>query len=590
MCALAGILAGKDRVDTTLRELIESQIHRGPDSQEYFVDSVNNVGIGFGRLAIVDLHSGNQPWVDGEVIVSFNGEIFNTDELISKLESCDGRSDFEYTEAAIIARLYKLYGLDFLNSLNGMFAISIYDRDQKKLFLVRDRFGIKPLFYSNSNGRFLYASELQTLRKCINGLTISNQQLRNYMSLGYVPSPNTIFNEVNQLEPGEYLSIDCSTLRMEASQWYRIVPVKNCPVSNVDAVEQLRYHLRRAIYSWSRSDVPVSYQLSGGVDSGLLSAIASEGSCQSIVAYTLGFQGADESQWDETDLAMATARKLNAVHHLKTLSSDEVADDMLQILRSLAQPYSGGIPSWFLYKEIAKNFRVVMTGTGADELFGNYNRAAELNVIGVDPRAKKLTFEQFSNFFRRKLHILRECPIENVLSDAFLKGSIPTVELMFDSFCKFTSGGHDLVDALSMFCMRYQLSDEFLLMTDQFSMAHSVESRTPYLDHRLVEFAFSLPEEFKSTGTRVKFLLKDLASDYLPNSVIEAKKRGFSMPLSRYMRTVLKNDYLSSLQSSPFLADRFYHDIVESFLDGDNSHILTNWAAYMAEKSLVEFH
>jgi len=264
-----------------------------------------------------------------------------------------------------------------------------------------------------------------------------------------------------------------------------------------------------------------------------------------------------------------------------------VKDEITNIVRHLGQPYAGGIPSWFIFREISKAFKVSITGTGADELFGNYNRACYFSDLGLNENSGMLSYENFARFMREKLSINRNNKIDKILSEDILNLTSPTEELMYEEFRNISKRSFDLSDALSLFCMRYQLADEFLLMTDQLSMAHGVEARTPYLDHKLVEFAFTIPENLKSTKFNYKSLLKKVARIYLPNEVINAPKKGFSLPYSIYMRGELKDDFISSTSKFPYKSEFFINDIVGPMLSGDDSQILTNWAGYMAAKSIA---
>jgi asparagine synthase (glutamine-hydrolysing) len=306
-----------------------------------------------------------------------------------------------------------------------------------------------------------------------------------------------------------------------------------------------------------------------------------------VSTYTLGLNDAELSRWDERALSKISAKQINSINHEVILHSGMVRDEITNIVRHLGQPYAGGIPSWFIFKEISKSFKVSITGTGADELFGNYNRACYFSDLGLHENSGILSYEDFALFMREKLSINRNNKIEKILSEELMSSTSPTEELMYEEFKNIRKRSFDLSDAISLFCMRYQLADEFLLMTDQLSMAHGVEARTPYLDHNLVEFAFSIPENMKSTKSNYKHLLKKVAREYLPNEVINAPKKGFSLPYSFYMRGELRDDFISSTRIFPYKSDSFIKDIVDPMLSGNDTQILTNWAGYMFAKSLA---
>jgi asparagine synthase (glutamine-hydrolysing) len=587
MCGIAGVVSMLPDIKDTVEKLITLQSHRGPDGPSFFVDEGNGVALGFNRLSIVDLRDGIQPIIDNEVVVIFNGEIFNYKEIYDEMLTDGIIINGSITEVSVIAELYKSEGIDFLNKLNGMFVISIFDRVRKILIVARDRFGIKPLFYSRTQNNFTFASEITPLKLIARSLPISEQQLRNFFTLGYIPSPFTIFKEIFQLEPASYIEFDCTTFQLKKIQWYTLAYQKDYVISQEEAAEQLALKLRNSSKLWAYSEVPISFQLSGGIDSALLAAIESKSSIMPVSTYTLGLKDADLSRWDERALSKISAKQINSINHEVILHTGMVRDEITNIVRHLGQPYAGGIPSWFIFKEISKSFKVSITGTGADEIFGNYNRACFFSDRGLHENSGILSYEDFARFMREKLSINRNNKIEKILSEEVMSSTSPTEELMYEEFKNIRKRSFDLSDAISLFCMRFQLADEFLLMTDQLSMAHGVEARTPYLDHTLVEFAFTVPENIKSNESNYKKLLKKVAEDYLPNEVISAPKKGFSLPYSFYMRGEINEDFISSTSKLPYKSDSFIDDIIYPMLSGNDSQILTNWAGYMAAKSLA---
>lgn len=357
-------------------------------------------------------------------------------------------------------------------------------------------------------------------------------------------------------------------------------------IGEEEAAEQLSSQLRASSKLWAQSEVPISFQVSGGIDSALIAGIESKNSCTPVSTYTLGLKDPAFSRWDERALSMVSVKQFKSSHHEVLLHPGMLNDEITNIVRHLGQPYAGGIPSWFIFREISKAFKVSITGTGADELFGNYNRASYFQGQDLHESANMLSYDNFALFVRENLSINRCNSIEKVLSKEVLSLTSPTEELLYEEFKNIRRRSFDLSDALSLFCMRYQLADEFLLMNDQLSMAHGVEARTPYLDHKLVEFAFTIPEKLKSTKANYKSLLKKVAREYLPNEVINAPKRGFSLPYSFYMRGELKADFISSTSNFPYKSESFINEVAVPMLSGDDSQILTNWAGYMAAKSI----
>ena len=587
MCGLAGVVSMLPDLNDSVEKLVKQQSHRGPDGSSFFIDETRRVALGFSRLSIVALREGIQPFIDNEVVITFNGEIYNYKQLYADLLSERIKISGGITEISVIAALYKLEGMAFLDKLNGMFVISIFDRVKNILFIARDRFGIKPLFYSKSHNDFSFASEILPLKSRARSLSISKQQLRNFFTLGYIPSPYTIFEEIYQLEPSSYLQFDCASFQLRKIKWYVLSYNKDYSISEDDAADQLAFLLSRSTKLWSNSDVPISFQISGGIDSALLAGIESRTNSKQVSTYTLGLSDPELSRWDERELARLSATQFKSNHQEVLIRSGMVSDDISNIIGHLGQPYAGSFPSWFIFKEISKSFKVSITGIGADEILGNYNRACFFSDQGLIKHNKILSFDDFARYMRDKLSIIRNNKIERILSEEVVNSTVPTEVLMYEEFKNIWERSFDLVDALAQFSMRFQLADEFLLMTDQLSMAHGVEARTPYLDHKLVEFAFTIPEILKSTKSNYKSILKKVAREYLPIEVINGSKKGFSLPLSYYMRGELNDDFISNITSFSYKSESFVEDIVGPMLSGDDGQILTNWAGYISGRSIT---
>jgi asparagine synthase (glutamine-hydrolysing) len=584
MCGIIGIVDSKKTSKFDIRKLNSMQHHRGPDESGIFENTSIGLSMAMTRLSIVDIGNAHQPYTskDGFVII-FNGEIFNAIDLFKEF-----KKDFKYShshvhELEVIYALYKKYGEKFLNKLNGMFAIAIYDPIKNYLFIARDRFGIKPLYYGVKNNIFSFSSEIKPLTK-IFGNTVNINSASNYFELGFVSGKDTIFSNINSLLPGCSLRYGISNNNYLIKKWYKPNHIINNKLSDGEWNEVIYSQLSESVKKWSLSDVPICYLLSGGLDSSALVALASINSSNSVRTYSLGFNNNNESKWNELDIAKDVSKKYNTDHTEIILNSNDLADSLDDITHYIEQPYGGGLPSWAVFKKISENYKVAITGTGGDEIFGNYNRGAFISALDRTRIDNKLLKKMIENTFflasrRQYSDILRFSEINKKPCTGL--SNIENLLHLYNSY-KFDS----IDDSIAQLSIDSELTDDFLMMTDRFSMAHSVECRTPYLDHDLVNLLFSMPEDKKIKYHDYKSSLKSSVGHLLPKSVIDADKHGFNIPLSLWMRGRLRElteDLLgvSALQNSNFIKPEFYNLYVKPMLDGNNSNIEIIWSCLM---------
>ena len=470
MCGLAGVVGRWD--DALLERLGASLRHRGPDGGGAVTDG--DVALVARRLAILDVERGEQPMTSpsGRSTIVFNGEIFNAPMLREQLER-EGRSfASDHSDTEVVLALWEEYGERALHLLNGMFAFALLDREHRELVLVRDRFGIKPLYYAESP--FAFASELRTLLH-VPGVEreLDSESLFHYLSLRFVPGDRSIFAGVRRLPPGHLLRYDLET------RTARRVALVALELGTGGDPGRLREALRNAVVRWTLSDVPVAVSLSGGLDSSAVTALLAESGAR-VRTYSLGFEGED----DELPLARALAERWGTDHHEAVVDADELLDDLLQMVWALDEPYGGGLPSWYVYRFMADDVKVGLTGTGGDELFGNYRRfvpfeRARLRAIRRGD-VRRYHFEPsyyFTDDEKRALGV--DGPDTSEL-----------LQRIYDE-----SGSANARDSVLYLDVSTQLPDEFLHVTDRFSMAWSLEARTPFLDHELVELVASIPPE-----------------------------------------------------------------------------------------------
>jgi asparagine synthase (glutamine-hydrolysing) len=515
MCGIAGVVGRHD--DALLERLGASLHHRGPDGGGAVTDG--DVALIARRLAILDLETGEQPMnsPSGHSTIVFNGEIYNAPELRAELERVGRVFATDHSDTEVVLALWEERGAEGLRELNGMFAFALLDREQRELVLVRDRFGIKPLYYAEEP--FAFASELRTLLQ-VPGIEreLDRESLFHYLSLRFVPGERSILRGVKRLPPAHLLRRDLETGSTRVERWWRL------DFTSGGDPGELRDRLRDAVVRWTLSDVPVAVSLSGGLDSSAVTALLAESGAP-VRTYSLGFAGED----DELPLARELARRWGTEHHEAVVDADELLDDLLQMVWALDEPYGGGLPSWYVYRFMADDVKVGLTGTGGDELFGNYRR--------------------FVPFERARLRALRRGDVRRYHFEpsyyftddekrALGLDGPDTAELLQRVFDE--SGSASARDSVLYLDASTQLPDEFLHVTDRFSMAWSLEARTPFLDHELVEYVASIAPESRTDADDPKGVLREAVADLLTPAHLDAPKQGFVFPLARWLRGPLR--------------------------------------------------
>jgi asparagine synthase (glutamine-hydrolysing) len=581
MCGIIGLIDPNQKVRYDISDLNQMQNHRGPDERGVYKKSIEGLSMAMTRLSIVAVKEAHQPYIskDGYVVI-FNGEIFNCASLFKEIDKLQS-DKLNGHEVEVIYFLYKKYGESFLHKLNGMFSLSIYDPKQNSIFIARDRFGIKPLHYYNKDGVFCFSSEIRPLKKSLNGnVSIDSQSVANYFRLGYVPNPNTIYSEIKHLPPGNYIKYSLADKKLEMKKWWKHQYTINNELSKNDWYESINSQLSKSLTLWTTSDVPIAFSLSGGLDSSSLVALASVNSNQRIKTYSLGFEGEREEAWNELKIARDVSRKYNTDHTEIILKPDNLLDRLEDMVLHLEQPYAGGLPSWPLFQKIAKEYKVAIIGSGGDEIFGNYNRGRFFSQLNKGGLVKNLNLDLFKDSIQNAFFLMKEQQANQIL-----KNNEPSIAN--DLSHLFNEYKHNNVDdSVAQLSIDSQLVDEFLMMTDRFSMANSLEVRTPYLDHDLVSLLFSMPIEYRLDRDIYKIALRKSIGHLLPKSVLSAKKNGFKIPLSLWMRGHLRalvEELVgqTALNNSEFIKPDFYRNYVKPMLDGDNSNISLIWSVLM---------
>jgi len=603
-------MAGQFNVDQ-LHALNRSLVHRGPDSAGHYVSEDGKVGLAMRRLSIIDVESGDQPIANetGDIVLVCNGEIYNSPQLRRELEAAGHRFRTRNSDVETIVHLYEERGLECLQALNGMFGFVLHDKKKGLLFGARDRIGIKPLYYWQGPGSVAFASELKSLLH-LDGVSpaVNRQSLFHYMTLLYVPDAESILNDVMRIPPGHYFTYDLQRKDLRITRYWS-PKFEQVSRSLEESVEVVRHGARDAVARWSLADVPIACSLSGGLDSASIVGLLAESGQNKIKTYTLGFAGADEAEWNETELARLVASKWDTEHHEIILSPDELLDELIDMVWFLDEPYGGGLPSWYVFKLMSKDVKVAMTGTGGDELFGNYRKpkfyevsAARRTAILARWLARRNTggLRPLTQRLRALLAQRRRYPFGGVypgqykvFSDYDKRQSLFEMPMSsLEDTGAYMQRLYDMADAgnvrngLAAVDFRTQLAEEFLHMTDRFSMAHSLEARVPFLDHEFVETVFSIDPMLRSTQAEMKYLLKAAMTDLLPDPLLHAPKKGFIIPIGLWLRTRLKPvaRYLLSperLARQGLFARDFGKRYLEPHLDGRRDFGSIIWGALM---------
>lgn len=583
MCGICGMyhFGCSEPVDRELLPRMLAAIkHRGPDDQGIFDEE--GLALGMRRLSIIDLGGGSQPMFNesGDVVVVFNGEIYNYVELRRRLLA-HGHHLATDSDTEVIVHLYEDYGEDCVDHLRGMFAFALWDARRKRLLFARDRLGIKPLYYAEFDGRVVFGSEIKAMLLHPKlSARLDPHALSNYLSLKYVPAPQTIFAGIASLPPGHTMSVDRRGVSVRRYWDLSFVETHDRRMSEEDYADRLDEMLQESVKLRLRSDVPFGAFLSGGVDSSLVVALMSHQLDEPVKTYSVGFEGGDgEDKVDELPFARLTAKQFGTDHHEIVVLPGDFIELVQKVAWHLDQPLAdqATIPAYWLSQLAARDVKMVLTGEGGDELFAGYSRyygerfSSWFRCLPACARSLVLAAGAHVPRLRRaKIALYALCqadeaarltnwfPLFNremkasLLSDR-LRGQLDGVstEQVFHDHLVGLKASQPLNRMLYV-DTKLWLPDYLLLRGDKMSMAASLEARVPLLDHKLVEFAAGLPTHLKLRGFRRKYLLKKVARRYLPIEVVKRRKRGFPMPLAAWFRA----------DARPFVRDLLSPEVV----------------------------
>ena len=584
MCGIYGYLSPTGTIDPTiLRRMGHPLKHRGPDDEgEVILDSSEvSVGLGHKRLSIIDLSpAGKQPMAneDETIWITFNGEIYNFREIRKELEG-KGHKFRSHSDTEVIVHLYEELGTKCLERLNGMFAFALWDAKQKSLFLARDRTGKKPLHYCVHRGHFLFASEIKALlQHPLVSREIDLKSLNKYLAYEYVPAPNSIFKAIKKLEPG-YCLLFRGGAAVTSQYWD--IPMEDYPISDrteAQYIDELKELLERAVTArLEAADVPVGLFVSGGLDSGVVAAIARKAK-ENLQCFSIGFE---EASFDESRYAQQVARSLGIKHHLKVFRAQEMLHMVERLPEILDEPLADPsiLPLYLLSQFAAEHMKVVLSGDGGDELFAGYQTYQAHKLVTIYDALPGFVKESVKAFaFRLPVshkylsldfkikQFLKGVGVSSEVRFFLWRGAFSNVERhallrpevrrelqnenAYEEIYRYVrkSGLTKELERILYLSMKLYLQDNNLVTVDRASMANGLEVRSPLLDRDVVDFVCRLPMEYKLNGLKTKYILKKVAEELLPRNIVYRKKKGFGVPLAKWLTGELREfmlDYLS---------------------------------------------
>lgn len=601
MCGICGWVSNQKVDRSILETMIGALQHRGPDAQGIKV--MGNVGLGHSRLSIIDLsEAANQPMSneDDTIWLVYNGEFYTfqsyRENLIQKGHHFNSNTDSE-----VLLHLYEEYGPEFVLKMSGMFAFGLWDKKQNLLMLARDRVGIKPLYYFHQGTTFLFASEMKSLllHPAISR-EIDPEALHAYFMFGYIPQNLSIFHCIRKLPAATYLIFKEGQIFIN-KYWNLPQGVNSYFTGAADEIErELLERLSEAVRMRLISDVPLGVFLSGGLDSSIVATLAASHTVEPIKTFSIGFE---EQNFNELPFARMVAKHIGSDHKefIVRIDETEIADDLAYFYD---EPYadSSEIPTYYVSKIAREHVKVVLSGDGGDELFGGYNWydwVLKVIKLHIFPQWFLSSVSHLSSHFRESYkgkHFLSVLSMDelnvfkerigifpDVLRNEILR--IPFKEANIGGFEQFyLHSGKSPLSRMSRTDFSYYLPDDILTKVDRASMSVSLEARVPILDHKICEFAFSIPDKFKIKNGRRKYILKEIAKNLLPSGLKLERKQGFSVPLNRWMCGVVGDRVLDSVRQQG-VSDIINPNLVEVLLrthrQKNVDHSQKLWAVYM---------
>lgn len=560
MCGIAGIISFEKKIDEDIiYKMINLLEHRGPDDNGIYISEDKKVFFGSTRLSIIDLsENARQPITNenGNLWIIHNGEIYNYKELKNEL-LLKGHEFKSNSDTEVLLHLYEEEGENCLLKLNGIFSFAIWDEKEKKLFIARDRFGVKPLYYYFDKDFFIFSSEIKPIFENFDFVKkIDSEMIEAFLCFGSFPFPYTLFKGIKLLEPSCYLIL--KDKKIEIKKYYYINR-KNLSKNYKGLKENLYNILDESIKKNLVSDVPVGVFLSGGLDSSILVYFARKNNKNNLKTFSIIF---DEKEFDERKFSRIISKKFETQHFENLITSFSMKNEIERFLKFMDIPTIDGFNTYFVSKIARENgMKVCLSGIGGDEIFGGYTSFSEVPKI-LKLKNYNIFLKILSNFLREdkrdKLNYFILNPsietayfsIRALYSPFKIKRLLKYKEISFDPLIYINKITQDekfseenLINKISLLELKIYMHNQILRDTDNFSMSNSLEVRVPLLEHKLVEFALSIPSKYKLG----KKILKDIMNDYLPEEIIKRKKKGFFFPMEKWLKGDLKDFLLAGI-------------------------------------------
>lgn len=602
MCGIVGIAYGitTNRIvdDRSVIRMADKISHRGPDDAGIYISEDKKIGLGFRRLSIVDLsYAGHQPMIDEceKYCMVFNGEIYNYKEIKNELLN-KGHKFRSNTDTEVILNGYIEYGINIVSKLNGMFAIALWDKEKQILYLVRDRLGIKPLYFYYKNSSIIFASEIKSILEVINDKPqLNHQAFSDYLTYLSSPPGITLFNGINKMMPGYIIEYN---VRIDTMQQYQYWNLQAISVENEDTIfseedytNEIRSLLKESIQMQMMADVPFGVLLSGGIDSSLNVALMSQVLNQPVQTFSIGTNFG--AKFNEFQYARQVAQLYRTNHHEILMDESDALNCMDSLVWHLDEPNADPVclPLYHLSRFVRQSGTIVVqVGEGSDELFSGYQHyIREYNYYkkfykiipsviskGIYKGSNRLLkYHPITEYFRRLAY--RDGSFSGGASTAgFTEHLKQAMNLSFNTYSSSKIGieymneakekNFDYLNRMIYFEIKNRLAELLLMRVDKMSMAHSIEARVPFLDHRLVELAMRIPEKLKIKNNVPKYILKKSCEGILPDSIIYRKKQGFAAPISIWMKDGKLGKYaVSSIIESKLISQKIIsRDFVEN--------------------------
>lgn len=624
MCGINGLISKKDFKKESLNQRLSLMnqliFHRGPDEDGFYVNTTDSEGVAMAmrRLSIIDLSTGKQPIRsdDGTKTIVFNGEIYNYKTIKSKLER-EGVIFKTTSDTEVILKAYERYGVDSFKELDGMFAFSIHDKIKNTVYIARDYFGEKPLYYTKTDNEFIWGSELKSIISVLGKKPeLSMEGLNLYFRLTYIPAPNTIYEGIHKLPSNRYISYDLNNHEFEIGAINDLKPIEKRDVSFKEAKKEVFDAVMTSVESRSVADVSLGTFLSGGVDSSIVTYCLSEISDSKIETFSIGFE---KKIYDETDKSQVVAKLVNSNHHEFIVKESDFKNGIDEILLNFDEPFadSSALPTYLVSKHARDYVKVALTGDGGDEVFGGYNKyyMGKLNnkytsvipkgihkqILKIsesilktkdDNRGKRFKLNrllkainydgnQYWNIIslaftdEEKQQLLKEI---NLINDTFEISKKRTQQYNPKSITDFRLVDKDL-----------SLEGDMLVKVDRTSMLTSLECRAPFLNKAIWDLTNSLPESFLMKGWNKKYILKEAFADKFAPDFLNKSKQGFGVPVGDWLRGSLKTE-LESYIAPKFLESQgifnvdYVTKLVKSHISGEIDNSMRVWCFYIFQK------